>query len=160
MSRDTFYRQVDQIQQEILLLESMVEQAVLKSVQNLKSRNLNEARQLYDDDVLLNEKRFAIENAVLILIATQQPMARDLRKLAAILEIGRRAGAHGRLCQGHIQGRIILRGYQALPFRWWILNPWRKISGHAPPRHDRLRCRGCEDRPPSPRKAIRGGCAL
>jgi phosphate transport system protein len=109
MSRDTFYRQVDQIQQEILLLESMVEQAVLKSVQNLKSRNLNEARQLYDDDVLLNEKRFAIENAVLILIATQQPMARDLRKLAAILEISGELERMGDYAKGISKVVLILQ---------------------------------------------------
>ena len=42
---------------------------------------------IYHDDHLINEKRYAIENAMMILIATQQPMARDLRLMAAILEV-------------------------------------------------------------------------
>lgn len=88
MPRDTFYRKMENIQEEILLLSSMVEQATLSAVGTLNRRDLEEARRIYEDDILLNDKRFAIENAVLILIATQQPMARDLRKLAAFLEIG------------------------------------------------------------------------
>ena len=45
------------------------------------------AQKIADQDEDINEKRFAIENAILILIATQQPMARDLRLLAAMLEV-------------------------------------------------------------------------
>jgi phosphate transport system protein len=86
-TRDRLTHQINNIQDEILLLGSMVEQATLKSVQTLKLRDLKTARQVYDDDSRLNEKRFAIENAVLIIFATQQPMARDLRQLAAMLEV-------------------------------------------------------------------------
>ncbi len=70
-----------------LLLGSMVEEATLQSVNALVQRNLLAARQVYDGDALVNEKRFAIENAILVLMATQQPMAHDLRFLAAILEV-------------------------------------------------------------------------
>jgi phosphate transport system protein len=45
------------------------------------------ARRLYAHDEVINKKRFAIEEDCLTLIATQQPMARDLRILAAILEV-------------------------------------------------------------------------
>ena len=38
-------------------------------------------------DAKINAKRFAIEEQVMILIATQQPMAHDLRLLASILEV-------------------------------------------------------------------------
>jgi phosphate transport system protein len=64
----------------------MVEQAMLEAVDALKNRDLAAARRIYNND-RINEKRYAIENAILILIATQQPMARDLRFLAAILEV-------------------------------------------------------------------------
>jgi phosphate transport system protein len=53
----------------------------------LKNRDIHFAHKVYEDDASINEKRFAIENAIIITIATQQPMARDLRTLTAILEI-------------------------------------------------------------------------
>jgi phosphate transport system protein len=87
MTRQTLERQIHHIQDEVLLLGSMIEQAMLKAVNSLKNRDIAEARQIYHADQLINEKRFAIENAILILIATQQPMAHDLRILAAMLEI-------------------------------------------------------------------------
>ncbi len=87
MPRETLDRQMHQLQDEILLLGSMVEQAVLQSVDTLRRHDIEAAKQLYEDDYYINEKRFALENAILITIATQQPIARDLRMLAAMLEI-------------------------------------------------------------------------
>jgi phosphate transport system protein len=87
MPRDTLDRQIHHLQEEVLLLGSMVEQAMLNAVDALKRRDLATAKRIFDNDPLINEKRYAIENAILIIIATQQPMARDLRLLAAILEV-------------------------------------------------------------------------
>jgi phosphate transport system protein len=87
MPRDTLDRQINSIKDEVLILGSMVEQSTLKSVDTLKNRDVKGAQDIFEYDLIINEKRFAIENAVLILIATQQPIARDLRLLAAILEV-------------------------------------------------------------------------
>lgn len=87
MPRETLDRQIHHLQDEVLLLGSMVEQAMLSAVDALKRRDLEAARQIYEADAQINEKRFAIENAILILISTQQPVARDLRQMAAILEV-------------------------------------------------------------------------
>ncbi len=87
MTRETLTKQMQQIQDEVLLLGSMVEQATLRSVRTLKNRDAGEARLVFDDDRTINERRYAIENAILILIATQQPMAHDLRLLAAMMEV-------------------------------------------------------------------------
>ena len=61
--------------------------AMLQAVQALRNRDVPAANRIYRDDSYINDKRYAIENAILILIATQQPMARDLRLLAAMLEV-------------------------------------------------------------------------
>ena len=45
------------------------------------------SRRIYAADAKINSKRFGIEEQVMILIATQQPMAHDLRLLASILEV-------------------------------------------------------------------------
>jgi len=87
MPRETLDREIHHLQDEVLLLGSMVEQAMSASVEALRKRDLESSRRIYRDDRLINEKRFAIENAILVLIATQQPMAHDLRFLAAILEV-------------------------------------------------------------------------
>lgn len=87
MLRKTFENEIQQVKDELLLLGSMVEQQTLDAVEALKKRDLEAARRVYATDAKVNEKRFAIENQVMILIATQQPMAHDLRLLASILEI-------------------------------------------------------------------------
>ncbi len=87
MPRETFDRQLKQLQEELLLLGSMVEQAMLSAINCLKRHDVTMARKLYNDDNIINEKRYAIENGILILIATQQPIAHDLRMLAAMLEV-------------------------------------------------------------------------
>jgi len=87
MPRETLDRQIHHLQDEVLLLGSMVEQAVIAAVDALVRRDALTSRRIYHDDQLVNEKRYAIENAILILIATQQPMARDLRMMAPILEV-------------------------------------------------------------------------
>ena len=65
----------------------VVEQAILASVEALKKRDIDAARQILKDDREINKKRFEIENKLMILIATQQPMAHDLRLLASSMEI-------------------------------------------------------------------------
>jgi phosphate transport system protein len=87
MPRETLDRQIHQLQDEVLLLGSMVEQAMLNAIDALKRRDVKAAQQIFENDQTINDKRFAIENAILIMIATQQPMAHDLRFLTAILEV-------------------------------------------------------------------------
>lgn len=86
-TRETLERKISELMDELLLLGSMVEQATLKSVRALKERNLAASEEVYRGDQFINEKRFEIEERTITLIATQQPMARDLRTLTAILEI-------------------------------------------------------------------------
>jgi phosphate transport system protein len=87
MLRKTFESELKQVKDEILVLGSMVEQAIIESVEALKRRDLAAAKRLLDADRQINKKRFAIETQLMILIATQQPMAHDLRLLASIMEI-------------------------------------------------------------------------
>jgi phosphate transport system protein len=87
MPRETFDRELQRLQDETLALGSMVEEAITEAVATLKRRDLQASERLIADDILINEKRFEIEADALVLIATQQPMAGDLRTIAAILEI-------------------------------------------------------------------------
>lgn len=87
MLRKTFESEIQQVKDEVLVLGSMVEQAILNTVEALKKRDIKASEEILKADKLINQKRFDIENKLMILIATQQPMARDLRLLASCMEI-------------------------------------------------------------------------
>ena len=87
MTRKTFDRELQRLQDEMLLMASRVENAILEAVEVLKRQDLEASRRLIEQDRAINKKRYEIEQDCLIAIATQQPLAGDLRILAAILDI-------------------------------------------------------------------------
>lgn len=87
MIRKTFESEIQQVKDEVILLGSMVEHAIMGSVDALKKRDIKAAERIIAEDREINKKRFAIENQLMVLIATQQPMAHDLRLLASTMEI-------------------------------------------------------------------------
>jgi phosphate transport system protein len=86
-TRVTLDKELQRVKDDVLILGSMVETALTDSVAILKQRDMEGARRLMAEDRRINEKRFAIESDALMLIATQQPVARDMRTLAAALEM-------------------------------------------------------------------------
>jgi phosphate transport system protein len=87
MPRESFHRHLHELQDDLLVLGSMVEKALDRSMAALKNRDLELARQVIADDAKVNQKRFDIEEKCIDLIATQQPMASDLRIIIAVLNI-------------------------------------------------------------------------
>jgi phosphate transport system protein len=87
MTRQAFDRELDRLQGEVLALGGTVEEALIQSVETLKKRDFAGSRRLIAGDRAINERRYAIEQETMALIATQQPMAGDMRLLAAMLEI-------------------------------------------------------------------------
>ena len=87
MLRKTFETEIKQVKDDVLMLGSMVEQSLLGSVETLKKRDLKGAQKILEGDRAINKKRYEIESQLMILIATQQPMAHDLRVLASTLEV-------------------------------------------------------------------------
>jgi len=87
MMRKTFEQEMQEVKDDILLLGSMVEDAVMGSVQALKENDLDHSRRVLTNDWFINRKRYEIETSIIVLMATQQPIAHDLRALAASLGI-------------------------------------------------------------------------
>ena len=104
--RTSFARELETLQTDTLMLGSMVTQALKESVEALRTRDLETARRLIKEDEIINKKRFQIEADCLRLIATQQPMAGNLRLIAAVLEISTELERMGDYAKGI--GRIIL----------------------------------------------------
>jgi len=80
-------KELERLQSELMDLGVMVERTIIESVEILKTRQIEAARRLIAADSEINRRRYSIESDTLVLIARQQPMAKDLRTLAAILEI-------------------------------------------------------------------------
>lgn len=86
-ARAELERQLQQVQDDILALGSMVERAMLDAVDALKRRDLGLSRRVVEGDTAIDRKRYAIEERCIQIIAMQQPMATDLRALVAFLYI-------------------------------------------------------------------------
>jgi len=86
-TRTTFHKEIREIQDEILVMGSMVNKAILQAIAALQNRDLTQAKQVIADDQKINHKRFEIEDKCIQLIATQQPMASDLRTIVTVLNI-------------------------------------------------------------------------
>ena len=87
MPREDLDQQLNILQQEVSVLAAVVGKAILRSVDALKRRDLEDSRQIVAEDDYIDQKRFEIEERCMDLIATQQPMARDLRTIIALLHI-------------------------------------------------------------------------
>jgi phosphate transport system protein len=85
--RTAFHRKLREIQDEVLAMGSMVSKAITRSVDALKNRDTDSAQQIIAGDQDINNRRFEIEERCIQLIATQQPMASELRTIIAMLNI-------------------------------------------------------------------------
>jgi phosphate transport system protein len=87
MPRATFERQLSEIEEDMLVLAGMVERAIDRAIDALKNRDTDLARVVILEDLDINRKRYETEERCLELLATQQPMARDLRTIVAVLHV-------------------------------------------------------------------------
>jgi phosphate transport system protein len=87
MARTALDRELQRLEDEMVLMGSVVVKAIGEAVDVLMRQDIEAAKRLMDADDAIDLRRYAIESDVLVAIARQQPMATDLRTLAAILEI-------------------------------------------------------------------------
>ena len=87
MARAGFDIQLNQLTADVLQLGGMVEKSLAKALEALQNRDTQAAEAVIKDDDLIDHLRFALEDRCVELIATQQPMAKDLRILITILHV-------------------------------------------------------------------------
>jgi len=105
----------------VVLLEKMVRQATLEAVDALMKQDAIISKRIYAGDAEINKKRFEIEKECLITIATQQPMATDLRILASILEVGTELERMGDYAKGIAKINLMIGDTP-------LLNPMKRLS--------------------------------
>lgn len=110
MPREAFERELQRLQDELLDMAALVENAVTESVEALKLRDVECSKRLIAGDAVINSKRFAIEADCLVAIATQQPMASDLRVLAAIMYIVDELERIGDYAKGIAKINLLIQG--------------------------------------------------
>ncbi len=87
LTRAHLDRDLHEIQDGLLRLASMLNDAINRSVQALANRDASLARQVIADDAEINQLRFEIEEKCTSVIAMQQPAATDLRSIVAAMNI-------------------------------------------------------------------------
>jgi phosphate transport system protein len=87
MPRKSLDQQLQVTRDELLLLSSMVETALVEAVSALKDHDMEKSQTVYDYDAQINAKRFMLEGQIITIIATQAPVLVDLRFLASSLNI-------------------------------------------------------------------------
>lgn len=85
--REAYHKDLEKLEEDLMAMAKAGGRAVLKSIDALESRDLEASQAIVDEDKFINERRFKIEEQAMLLLATQQPMASDLRTLAAILNV-------------------------------------------------------------------------
>jgi len=113
MTRESFSKYIKDLEKEVVQMGEMVITAISRSIEALKDRNVDEAKRIVDDDVLINKKRWDVEEKCIHLIATQQPVASDLREIIAVLSIATELERMGDHAEG-IGKIVIMHGKEPL----------------------------------------------
>ena len=87
MTREHYGQELKDLRSSVVAMASMVDKAVNNAVIALAQRDVSIAQQVVADDRAINEHRWRTEEQALLVIATQAPMAKDLRMIAAVIHI-------------------------------------------------------------------------
>ena len=82
-----FEQELDHLKQELLEMSALVEAAVQRSVSAVTQKDRSAAEQVLRDEVRINAMQVEIDEAAINLLATQQPVAADLRLIVVALKI-------------------------------------------------------------------------
>ncbi|VBB06382.1 phou full: phosphate transport system regulatory protein phou [Lucifera butyrica] len=86
-TRHTYDQELENLRQDILRMGSLVQMAIHDAVQSLAKQDVELAQKVIDGDDVIDKLEIDIEDTCMLLIAKQQPLARDLRIIATGLKI-------------------------------------------------------------------------
>jgi phosphate transport system protein len=87
MTREAYAHQIQSLRDDVVTMASMVDKAIARSVEALRNQDVALAREIIRADQQINNVRWRTEDRALLVIATQAPMAGDLRTIAAVIHI-------------------------------------------------------------------------
>jgi len=86
-TRLTYEHQIQDLRDHVVTMASMVDKAIARATDALRTQNVALAKDVRKADKEINRLRWEGEEKSLAIIATQAPMAGDLRRIAAALQI-------------------------------------------------------------------------
>jgi len=85
--RQSFEQKLRELHLDLIYMGGLVEESIDKTILALQNQDIELARNVFDGDDVIDDLERVIEKKCLILIARQQPVARDLRSITAALKI-------------------------------------------------------------------------
>ncbi|MFU8794839.1 MAG: phosphate signaling complex protein PhoU [Dethiobacteria bacterium] len=82
-----FEEKMNWLQDKLQQMGNLVEESIALSIEALKSQDLELARKVIDGDDVIDDLEHVIEDKIIEFIATQQPMAKDLRRVATLFKM-------------------------------------------------------------------------
>jgi phosphate transport system regulatory protein PhoU len=86
--RERYRSELRELRRDVDKLLAIVDLAVERSVEALRDYDMDKASDVIQDDQIVDDLNLKIEKRCMRLLALQQPMAKDLRLIIAILKIG------------------------------------------------------------------------
>lgn len=115
MARELYDRELRRLENEVQTLGNMVRDALRHSTANLRHDDLDASQRLMAFDREINQRRYRVEGDIMTLIATQAPVAGDIRLLAAMLEIVSELERMGDYAKGIATIHVRLAGWRLPP---------------------------------------------
>lgn len=115
MGREIFDKKLAELNQNLRSLETMVGKMMVDSVGYLLKRNLEASHRIYNNDLFVNQMHVQIEENCIILIATQQPIAADLRYLSSMIDVNNQLERIGDYAKGIARINNLIGNEQLLP---------------------------------------------
>jgi phosphate transport system protein len=110
MARQVFREQIRELLEDLLEMGQMVADSIDSSIQALAKQDEELAQRVIDHDDQINALQYEIDETCLVLIATQQPMASDLRTILSVSNIAAELERIGDYSEGIARLAIKLAG--------------------------------------------------
>ncbi len=87
MTRELYLRELEALKTDVIRMAAMAGGAIREAVEALRDRDVARAERVIADDDKIDAMHLGLENRCMRLLALQQPMASDLRTIAAVFAI-------------------------------------------------------------------------
>lgn len=87
MTRFSFEKALEELEFTLIKMSTYVEESIDGAITALKNQDMLLAKQIIDDDDIIDDMEHNLEKMCVNLIARQQPIAKDLRMITAVLKL-------------------------------------------------------------------------
>ena len=84
--REHFHEKLEDLKIDLLKMGTLVEEAISKAIRALTKKDIKLANDIITNDEIINNMELEIENRCVLLIATEQPVAGDLRFIISAMK--------------------------------------------------------------------------